>query len=102
MLWIPHQLIGIPIGSQVSLECHSEAHPKSINYWKTSDGTMIVSDSNIQTSLIENSYKTRMELKILRVTKKNFGSYKCVVKNPMGDTEGTIRLYGKIGTLVCP
>lgn len=41
MLWIPHQLVGAPEGFNVTLECFSEAHPTSLNYWTKSDGQMI-------------------------------------------------------------
>jgi hypothetical protein len=33
MVWIQNQLVGSAIGQRISLECQSEAYPKSINYW---------------------------------------------------------------------
>lgn len=41
MIWIPNQLIGTHEGSQVTLECVSEAYPKSINYWTHEDGEIL-------------------------------------------------------------
>lgn len=41
MLWIPHQLIGAAQGQTVVLECFTEAHPTSLNYWTRGDGNMI-------------------------------------------------------------
>ena len=43
MLWIPNQLEAAYIGQDVMLECHIEAYPKSINYWTTAKGDMIIS-----------------------------------------------------------
>ena len=43
MFWIPSQLEGAYIGKDVTLECHSEAFPKSINYWVKEDGAMLIS-----------------------------------------------------------
>lgn len=43
MLSIPNQLEGAYIGQDVTLECHTEAYPNSINYWTTEHGEMIVS-----------------------------------------------------------
>ena len=43
MMTIPHQLEGGYIGQEITLECQTEAHPKSINYWTTDRGDMIVS-----------------------------------------------------------
>lgn len=37
-------------------------------------------------------------LKIRRVTKTDFGSYKCVAKNSLGETDGVIKLEGKLNT----
>lgn len=43
MLTIPNQLEGAYIGQDISLECHTEAYPTSINYWTTERGDMIIS-----------------------------------------------------------
>ena len=43
MLSIPNQLEGAYIGQDVTLECHTEAYPSSINYWTTDKGDMIIS-----------------------------------------------------------
>ena len=43
MLWIPNQLEAAYVGQDVMLECHIEAYPKSINYWTTAKGDMIIS-----------------------------------------------------------
>ncbi|KAI5709003.1 hypothetical protein M8J76_008004 [Diaphorina citri] len=89
MLWIPHQLVGVPLGFNVTLECYTEAHPTSLNYWTREDGHMIHENSSVGTP----SYKVHMKLTIFSVTEKDFGTYKCVAKNPRGETDGTIRLY---------
>ncbi|GJQ81702.1 hypothetical protein Trydic_g5214 [Trypoxylus dichotomus] len=46
MLTIPNQLEGAYVGQDVSLECHTEAFPTSINYWTTERGDMIISGSS--------------------------------------------------------
>ena len=33
MISVQNQLVGASIGQTVTLDCHSEAYPKSINYW---------------------------------------------------------------------
>jgi len=42
MITIAHQLVGAALGQDVVLECHSEAFPKSINYWRRDNGETIV------------------------------------------------------------
>jgi len=43
MFWIPNQLEGAYMGQDVTLECHSEAFPPSINYWEKEDGNTLIS-----------------------------------------------------------
>lgn len=45
--------------------------------------------------LLDNAYKVHMKLTIKAVTPADFGSYKCVSKNSLGDTDGSIKLYRK-------
>lgn len=43
MIWIQNQLVGAQEGQSVTLECMSEAYPKSVDYW-TKDKTTIISN----------------------------------------------------------
>ncbi|KAF4532671.1 hypothetical protein B566_EDAN002906 [Ephemera danica] len=92
MLSIPNQLEGAYVGQDVALECHTEAYPTSLNYWVTERGDMIVSGDKYEITSIDNSYKKYMKLKIRSVSKRDFGSYKCVAKNSLGETDGVIKL----------
>ncbi|OAD53015.1 Neurotrimin [Eufriesea mexicana] len=97
MLWIPHQLVGAPLEHSVTLECNTEAHPTSLNYWTREDGVMIQGSNKYKiTSTTEKlPYKTRMTLTIYDLQEEDYGSYKCVAKNPRGETDGVIHLYSK-------
>ncbi|XP_049804895.1 lachesin-like isoform X3 [Schistocerca nitens] len=92
MLSIPNQLEGAYIGQDVTLECHTEAYPTSINYWTTEKGDMIVSGDKYEAVSMDNGYNKYMMLKIRSVSKSDFGSYKCVAKNSLGETDGVIKL----------
>lgn len=41
MIWIQYQLVGAYDSQHVTLECHSEAYPKSINYWTRDKGEIV-------------------------------------------------------------
>jgi len=43
--------------------------------------------------LLDNAYKVHMKLTIRSVGPTDFGSYKCISKNSLGDTDGSIKLY---------
>ncbi|CAG9857279.1 unnamed protein product [Phyllotreta striolata] len=93
MLSIPNQLEGAYVGQDVTLECRTEAFPTSINYWTTERGDMIISGSDKYEAVsMDNGYKKYMMLKIRRVNKSDFGSYRCVAKNSLGETDGVIKL----------
>jgi neurotrimin len=95
MLWIPHQLVGAPLAYSVTLECFTEAHPSSLNYWTREDGQMIHETRKYHTenTFGDPSYKIHMKLTINNIQQSDYGTYKCVAKNPRGETDGTIRLY---------
>lgn len=122
MLWIPNQQELAYNGQDVVLVCHIEAYPKSINYWTTAKGDMIISgitdeppkktntmgDEEELTKRMriflcvgdkyeavssDDSYRVYMRLKIRSVGLADFGAYKCVAKNSLGETDGTIKLY---------
>lgn len=41
VIQVPNQLVGAPLGTDVQIECHVEASPKSINYWIKDTGEYI-------------------------------------------------------------
>ncbi|KAG8226568.1 hypothetical protein J437_LFUL004740 [Ladona fulva] len=89
----------------MTLECHSEAFPKSINYWTTEKGEIIAQGEKYEPKLLDNAYKVHMKLTIRSVGPSDFGSYKCVSKNSLGDTDGSIKLYREYAhviQIVCP
>ena len=46
MITVPNQLVGAQESSAVTLECHSEAFPKSINYWTKDNDEIITKDTS--------------------------------------------------------
>ncbi|CAG4970644.1 unnamed protein product [Parnassius apollo] len=92
MLSIPNQLEGAYIGQDVTLECHTEAYPSSINYWTTDRGDMIISGGKYEAFPVDSGYNKFMMLKIRNITKGDFGFYKCIAKNSLGETDGIIKL----------
>lgn len=41
VIQVPNQLVGAPLGTDVQIECHVEASPKSINYWIKDTGKWV-------------------------------------------------------------
>ncbi|KAF8797130.1 Lachesin like protein [Argiope bruennichi] len=95
MIWIPNQLVGAAVGADVTLDCNLESHPKSVTYWtRDGGGFMIISNTKYNSLLLDTGiYKVQMRLIIKNLRPDDFGSYTCVAKNSLGETEGTIRLY---------
>lgn len=66
-------------------------HKQQINY----KFPFLCSVYRVESSIGVPVYKTHMKLTILNVGSGDDGIYKCVAKNPRGETDGIIRLYGK-------
>lgn len=65
MMWIPNQLVGAVEGLPLTLECLSEAYPKSINYWTREKGEIVPQGNNTYPQSI-------MEIsQLIYITEKN-------------------------------
>ncbi|CAH0674013.1 unnamed protein product [Spodoptera exigua] len=54
---------------------------------------VVHSDKRFEITAIERGYEVDMRLKIKKVGRNTFGTYSCISKNSLGDTDGTIKLY---------
>ncbi|XKL68974.1 hypothetical protein PGB90_006743 [Kerria lacca] len=68
MIWIQNQLIGAYEGQQLTLECHSEAYPKSINYWSKGDVIAYVNEVKAQVQTTVEKYRNQPILVLIRRT----------------------------------
>ncbi|XP_066595963.1 opioid-binding protein/cell adhesion molecule homolog [Prorops nasuta] len=93
MISVPNQLVGAQEGDVMTLECKSEAYPKSINYWTRDNNEIIAQGDKYEPQLVDNAYRVHMKLTIRSITAADFGSYKCVSRNSLGDTDGSIKIY---------
>lgn len=48
----------------------------------------------IEATTSDESYRVYMQLLIREVSAEDFGVYKCVARNSLGETNGQIKLYG--------
>lgn len=99
MIWVPNQLVGAPAGTDVTIDCHTEAYPRAISYW-VFDNVMLLPTKKYATDVSENSYRAHMRLTIKNLQTKDFGNYRCISKNSLGETEGSIRLYGEYNSIM--
>ncbi|XP_054087562.1 lachesin [Zeugodacus cucurbitae] len=94
VIQVPNQLVGAPLGTDVQIECHVEASPKSINYWIKDTGEMIVSSLKYHVQESSKSmYETKMTMIVRKFLKDDVGSYRCIAKNSLGEVDSSIRLY---------
>ncbi|PBC27589.1 Neurotrimin [Apis cerana cerana] len=93
MISIQNQLVGAQEGQRMTLECNSEAFPQSINYWTKENNEIIKNGDKYNQSFTNNVYKVHMKLTILATEMSDYGTYKCISKNSLGETDGSIKLY---------
>lgn len=99
-MFVPHQLLGSPLGGTLTLECLTEAQPRPITFWTRTDannvnGIMLLPSKRLKLDTVHIGYQTQMKLHIHQVEPQDIGHYKCVSKNSLGEAEGNIRVYGK-------
>lgn len=80
-------------GQKITLECITEAHPSSINYW--THGTQRVPGGTFETVTFENVFKVIMKLVLYPRDPGDFGVYKCIGQNTYGETERVVQLHGE-------
>ncbi|XP_063929274.1 lachesin-like isoform X2 [Zophobas morio] len=91
---VPNQLVGAPLGSDVTLECNVEASPKAINYWVRENGDMVVGSGKYDVKVhMLSTFESRMTVTVRKLQKDDAGTYRCIAKNSLGEVESSIRLY---------
>ncbi|KAF2885575.1 hypothetical protein ILUMI_20598 [Ignelater luminosus] len=94
VIQVPNQLVGAPLGTDVTLECIVEASPKSINYWVKGTGEMVISSAKYDVQVAAKSlFEVQMTVTVRNLEKDDMGSYRCIAKNSLGEVESNIRLY---------
>ncbi|CAG4993065.1 unnamed protein product [Parnassius apollo] len=93
VITIRNQLVGAVLGSDLVLECETEAYPKPVSYWSRENGEIVPIGKGLEPQKIAGTYRTILKLPIRRITSSDYGAYKCVSKNSLGDSEGTVKLY---------
>lgn len=123
------------IGQKVVLECISDSHPNSFNYWLDPSGKKIIQGAQYrqfysyscakciheyfvefvhliwgylylclftfkggiyESMTVENVYRVFMKLVIRPKDKSDFGAYKCIANNTLGQTEHSVSLHRKL------
>lgn len=73
------------------MECITESYPNSVNYWLHNDNeNEIVQGGTTDQVMMENVFKVIMKLTIRPTKLSDFGTYKCVAKNSLGEAEEVI------------
>lgn len=94
MVLVPNQLIAGTVGCSIVIECQSEANPVAATNWIYKN-QLLKQSPKYNIYMTESSYWTHTKLEIHDVDSNDFGVYTCLSKNSLGETEGTVRLYGE-------
>ncbi|KAK0170028.1 hypothetical protein PV328_010641 [Microctonus aethiopoides] len=94
---VKNQLVGAPLGTNVSLSCEIESFPPTINLWKRGEELVSISSGERFESHEwphpNEEWKTTIELRIKQLQKEDLEEYRCIAKSSMGEAESTLRLY---------
>ncbi|XP_037073178.1 lachesin-like [Pollicipes pollicipes] len=90
---VQQQLLGIILGGDVTLDCHVEAFPNTVNYWLNQRDEILLGGQKYSLSEQKRGYRVIMRLRIMRVSRADIGVYRCFASNSMGTSEASIRLH---------
>ncbi|XP_031787701.1 lachesin isoform X2 [Nasonia vitripennis] len=93
MIHIENQLVGAYEGQKLMLECRSEAYPRPITYWTSPANETINNDGHYKVESSTSGYETTMKLVIRSVRSQDYGLFRCIATNSLGETDGKITLY---------
>ncbi|KAK9507161.1 hypothetical protein O3M35_007073 [Rhynocoris fuscipes] len=91
---VPNQLLGSPVGSDVTMTCVVEAYPNTINYWLKNRGQMLLNGAKHSVEEMRENYRVVLKLTVKKFSLSDLGTYTCVATNGLGKSEGAVRLYG--------
>ncbi|XP_060646690.1 neurotrimin [Drosophila nasuta] len=92
-IWTRYDTIYVGLGQKLTLECVSESQPASVNFWiKDKD---LLQGGTYESMAVDHVHRIVMRLTIRPVSKRDFGEYKCIAKNAIGETERSITLHHK-------
>ncbi|XP_034472221.1 LOW QUALITY PROTEIN: neurotrimin [Drosophila innubila] len=92
-IWTRYDTIYVGLGQKLTLECISESQPASVNFWiKDKD---LLQGGTYESMVVDHAHRIVMRLTLRPVTKRDFGEYKCIAKNAIGETERSITLHHK-------
>ena len=92
---MPNRRLGQSRGRETILECIITAFPPSVNYWEK-DGRRISSSDKYRTEAYDEGYQTIiLSLRINDIEQPDYGEYKCVASNSLGQDQQVMYLYGK-------
>ncbi|CAL4067920.1 unnamed protein product, partial [Meganyctiphanes norvegica] len=92
---VNEQLIGSPLGKDVTVECRVEAFPHSVNYWQKEEfkEEMLLKGDKYNIREDTDSYRVTMVLTIKHFTNEDPGHYKCISSNSLGQAETVVNVY---------
>jgi len=93
---MPNRRIGQRTGLETILECVITAFPHAVNYWEKEGRRITSSMKHRIEAYDEGDHALTLSLRIHITDDADFGEYRCIASNSLGEDEGSMVLYGKI------
>ncbi|XP_023172160.2 neurotrimin [Drosophila hydei] len=92
-IWTRYDTIYVGVGQKLTLECITESQPASINFWLKNKE--LLQGGSYDSLIVGHVHRIVMRITLRPLTKHDFGEYKCIAKNALGETERSITLHHK-------
>ena len=90
---MPNRRIGQEVGKDTILECMITAFPHAVNYWEKDNKRIPSSTKHRIEAYDEGDHTITLSLRIHNIEMKDYGEYKCVGANSLGEDEEAMHLY---------
>lgn len=82
-------------GKETILECKVTAFPQGVTVWRYQGQDLINSDKYRVEVYQDRGHMVILSVRIVNLTREDFGQYSCFASNGFGMDEETMTLYGK-------
>lgn len=98
-VWLNNKKMSQSLGKETILECKVTAFPQAVSVWRFENVFLANSLKHRIDIYKDKGHTIILSVRIMNITKEDFGQYSCFASNEFGEDEETMTLLGKYSPL---